>query len=427
MNDQPTLSPAGAESPDKQRKPAAADRSRRHTVQKFAAFLAHLFNGSDQDEDVVVLNYGDIFQRVTRLLEANPTYHNEVAGARYCMAEGWDEANVLTSFYFDRIIDRPLGINRGKRSSVTFDLLLSMLQRCASEAVAVACLEREESNTAAGGNVTPFDPDMRELLTNMGALLAHAAPRSGAYDDPPVLRLGGQGAELPQTLSVWQAATAAPRRIRRLEQGPVFLEFCSRVINAVETANRPSLELLNIGLCPGDWLDEVPLNQLRAIGRLIRRVLNHQEGDVRLAEVAPNVWAQAWAEEPVPKFDSVEDFLASPMAQALTGRATAVVIAGELPEDDLLEQDGEASDPEQHVLCGAEEFARLLALAREANVIEQREAAFMRALFEGEPLAALAEHPEYKDMIGKQQRKVDRFVAGLQDRLLEFAGRQHSA
>jgi hypothetical protein len=429
MNDQPTLTVVSSTSAPDGGGSTSVDGSRRHTVQKFAAFIAHLFNGSDQDSDIVVLNYGEIYQKLTRLLEVNASYRNDVAGGRYCNADAWGEANALTNFYFDRILDRPLGINRGKKSSVTFDLLVSMLQRCASEAVSCAEL-KPHLDGDGGGNVTSMDPDVRELISNVGALLARPhgdeTDATTAYDDPPTLKLNSHALPLPQTLSMWQAATAAPRRVRQLQKGPEFLGFCSKMINAVETANRPCLELLNVGLCPGDWLDEVPLNQLRAIGRLVRHVLNQSEDEVSLAEASPDMWQLAWDNEPVPRFDTVEAFLASPMAQALTGKTTAMVFENELPEDDLLEQDGEDADPESQMLSSPDEFARLLALARGAGVIDEREENVMIALFQGEDLATLSDHPEYASMIGKQQRKVERFITELQEKLLEFARRQQS-
>ncbi len=430
MTDHPTLTSVGSPPLADGGRLAQSEGGRRHTVQKFAAFIAHLFNGSDLEDEIVVLNYGEIYQKLTRLLEANPSYRDDVAGGRFCRADAWDEANALTNFYFDRILDRPLGINRGKTSSVTFDLLLAMLQRCASEAVAGAKLERRgDAADDGGGNVTSLDPDVRELSASIAALLARPADSdaSAAYDEAPTLRLQNHTAALPRTLSMWQAATSAPRRVRQLKQGPEFLGFCSKMINAVETANRPCLELLNVGLCPGDWLDEVPLNQLRAIGRLVRRVLNQSEEEVILAKASPEMWQQAWNQEQVPRFDTLEAFLASPMAQALTGKSTAKVFVNELPDDDILEQDGEDADPESQMLSSPDEFSRLLRLAREANAIDEREEQVMIALFAGEDLATLADHPEYSGMIGKQQRTVERFITELQDRLLNFARRQQPA
>ena len=428
MSDQPTLTVVDAASAKDHGGASQVEGSRRHTVQKFAAFIAHLFNGSDRNDDILVLNYGEIYQKLTRLLEVNAAYRDDVAGGRFCSTETWSEANALTNFYFDRILDRPLGINRGKTSSVTFDLLLAMLQRCASDAVADARLEPPRGGDTNGGNVTSLDPDVRELISNVGSLLAQP-PDPGlaaAYDVPPTLMMSAYSLPLPQTLSVWQAATAAPRRVKQLKQGPEFLRFCSKMINAVETANRPCLELLNIGLCPGDWLDEVPLNQLRAIGRLVRRVLNHSDDKVTLADISDDIWRAAWDEEKVPRFDTVEAFLASPVAQALTGRATSMVITGELPSDDVLEHSGGEPSPEDDVISGAEEFARMLALARDANVIDESEQKIMLALYQGETLTTLADHPEYSGMIGKQQRKVERFISELQERLLDFARRRHS-
>ncbi len=426
MNDQPTLTVVSSTDAPAESGAVPNEGRRRHTVQKFAAFVAHLFNGSDEDGEIVVLNYGDIYQKLTRLLEVNVSYRDDVAGGRYCRGEAWTEANALTNFYFDRILDRPLGINKGKASSVTFDLLLSMIQRCASEAVAGARLERQRDTS--GTAVTSLDPDVRELMSNVGGLLAgtHNPELKASHDEPPTMVLGAHAVALPRTLSLWQAATAAPRRVRQLPQGPEFLAFCSKMINAVETANRPCLELLNVGLCPGDWLDEVPLNQLRAIGRLVRHVLNQSEQEVALAQASDDMWQAAWNAEPVPRFDSVGDFLASPMAQALTGRTTANVFVSDLPEDDVLEQDGEPSDPEAQMLSSADEFTRLLSVAREANVIEEREEQVMLALYRGEDLATLSDHPEYSSMIGKQQRKVERFITDLQERLLDFSQRQQA-
>lgn len=427
MNDQPTLTIVGSTASPGEAGDGQNEGRRRHTVQKFAAFIAHLFNGSDEDADIIVLNYGDIYQKLTRLLEVKAAYRDDVAGGRYCRAEAWSEANALTNFYFDRILDRPLGINKGKTSSVTFDLLLSMMQRSASETVACAQLE-SNGGDGAGSGVTSLDPDVRELMSNLAGLLAQPCDHdlASAYADPPALSLGAHAITLPRTLSLWQAATAAPRRVRQLPQGPEFLAFCSKMINAVETANRPCLELLNVGLCPGDWLDEVPLNQLRAIGRLVRHVLNQSDEEVSLAQATEAMWQAAWTAEPVPRFDTVEDFLASPMAQALTGKTTANVFVSELPDDDILEQDGAPADPEAQMLSGADEFIRLLSVARKANVIEEREEQVMLALYRGEDLATLSEHPEYSVMIGKQQRKVERFIEELQERLLEFAQRQQA-
>ena len=426
MNDQPTLTVVGSNEAPTDAGAAWHHGRRRHTVQKFAAFVAHLFNGSDEDGGTVVLNYGDIYYKLTGLLETNASYRDDIAGGRHCRGEAWSEANALTNFYFDRILDRPLGINRGKASSVTFDLLLTMVQRCASQAVAGAQLGKHGGDS--GNIATPLDPDLRELLSNIGGLLAQ--PRNPdlnvAYDEPPTLSLGAQAVALPRTLSLWQAATAAPRRVRQLPQGPEFLAFCSKMINALETANRPCLELLNVGLCPGDWLDEVPLNQLRAIGRLVRHVLNQSDEEVTLAHAGDDMWRAAWAAEPVPRFDGVEAFLASPMAQALTGKTAANVFVGELPEDDILEQDGAPIDPEAQMLSSADEFTALLSVARKANVIEAREERVMLALYEGQDLATLADHPEYSGMIGKQQRKVERFITELQERLLDFAQRQQT-
>lgn len=394
--------------------------SRRQAVKRFGAYVAHLLNGSGSAAEVVLLNYGTLYVEILASLARNARFRTQIVGAE---AGGKEEADAAASFYFDRVLDRALGINPGKRSSVVFDLLLAGVRRSPAVGLAEARLVALTPATGdAEAAAVPFDPELREFSANVRALTArrrgasdHTRDPASAHDrhsDPPAIEARGHRIALPPALSVWDAVSTPPRRLRKLTAGPVFLGFCSKVIGAVESAHRPYLELLNLGLRPADWLDRLPVNQVRAIGALTKAA--REGSEVRTPSIER--WRQAWALHPVPHFRSVEEFLASPVGRAIVG-SSPPIRSVELEE----ELHPDAAQEDEVELCDGAEFSKLLAMAQRDRAIDALEQEVMQRLYEGESLAELCRRAEFGARIGRQRRKLEAFVEDLEQRLLAYA------
>lgn len=390
--------------------------SRRRThVQLFAARLAHILNASDAPASRVLLNYGLVYDEVIKLLARQPQIRDDVVGLPQFPEPG--DPDEAAEVYFERVVNRPLGIQPGKTSSAVFDLLAALLRRGASNAAGTAEIVVGRTGGPAADGGEPLDRWMRHIQAEIAKRHGRQPGPEDAVDAQPYLRIGAVVIGLPVRLSIWDSILVSPPLIAPIRDRERFLSFCARVINAVETANRHYFELLNLGLYPPDWLDEVSVNQARAVGRLCRRA-QAISGKPRYSDIPVADWRAAWEDEKVPRCASVEAFLESVLGRALTGPAPGRVAAvdGGMLADTAWSEDAEILD--------AAAFARMLDRCRENGVIDAYETGLMERLFEGETIETLRADPEFQRRVGKQGAKIDRFIAELTARLVDFAGAQ---
>ncbi len=153
----------------------------RDLVAQYAGHLANLLNGNDHlpaSAPTVDIRAFQLYDRVARGLSGNKRYVDGLVGL-------WaypppPDAEQAAEFYFDAVLDRPIGRRPGKPSSA--DNLRAYLQAVAVGPAAVA----------------------------------------------------GDG-----DLSTWKAMVDGPTRIRRFLEKPALFELSNRILKCLDAANRP--------------------------------------------------------------------------------------------------------------------------------------------------------------------------------------------
>ena len=312
---------------------AGALKGGRDVVAYFAGYLANLVNGNDslaEAEEIVVLKPFALYDRVRRALIANRKYSDVLVGVwAYPPPNDSEDA---ADFYFDQVLDRPIGA-------------------------------RGEGPSSADN-----------LAALIGARAIGPRPAPGK----------------PGALSTWKALVAGPAKLRRFAAKAELFELSNRILKCLDAANRPYAEVLRLGLCPKEWLvgdEAVGVNTLKASNTFLKALklqMNEQFG----RRPSQAELSAAFAAGPVPGYKDAPAFAAS-----LLGSAILTRIAGQdhtwLTSFDAIEatQGEAAAEPRDEPLMSADEAQPFLDDAVGAGIIDAQEQALLAAIMAGRSLA----------------------------------------
>ena len=402
---------------------------------RLAAHLAHLLNppqGAPAHHHAPAHLHAELTRTLAGPRMASQLLHQPA----YAWRMGPEEA---AEAYLSATLRRVLRLTGRTDRSVAHKVLLALLQRGPEAFWADAELHRLAAGAGQDGT-TPFQPKaLRGLAAALARLPAAPEPGSAAQkirardgqlwlccmplvamaDDTPA----GSGAALPQydrpnrhrlpvadEISIWDAIetavmdplTEAPRPLRELQPGPEFNAFCALFIDALRTANRPVQEVLGLGrgLCPFDWVDAVPINQLRVLRRFLA-ALPADGGDSLPA------WEAAFARHPVPGHASAQALWDAPIGRALRRVEAVVAEAAASTEDEI----------DARFRTDPEAFVRRLAQLRDAGALSAAEARVMVLLFRGAPMEEALPQAGIVHIDADDPEALMDFVADLQARI----------
>jgi len=357
---------------------------------RLAAHLAHLLNTPDAPGGAVQTSApGFLYARLTNTL-ATKTYASALLHQpSYAWRMSPEEA---AEAYFDATFLRRIALAARAQWSVTHRLFAELARRGTDAVWRDALLNpgsknSQEMEPSPASGITPLLPaSVRTVRHVLGALepSTEAEPtRPAGHRPAPVLVSGHIAINLPAAISLWDALRCAPSPWRILSDGPQFNGFCSVVIDALRTANRPVGDLLSIGhgLCPFDWLGRLSHGQLR----MIRLLLAHPAAK----DLSETGVATAFSEYPVPGFVSAASFWRSDIGLALR-HVSDPASDPDLDPTDEEQMSGEADhDPDGEglsALLDADAFAVGLSALVKTGSLSELERGLMLRLFEGEPL-----------------------------------------
>ena len=311
---------------------ASAPKGGRDIVAYFAGHLANLVNGNDSlsdDDEIVAIKPFSLYERVHRSLVSNRKYCDVLVGAwAYPPPNTPEEA---ADFYFDNVLDRPIG--------------------------------------ARGGSASSAD--------NLAALVG-----SHAIGPRAVRAAGGP-------LSTWKALMVGEPKMRRFSDKRDLFELSNRILKCLDAANRPYAEVLRLGLCPKEWLvgdDAVGVNTLKAANAFLK-ILKAEMGEFgRRPELSE--MDVAFFSAPIPGYKDAKSFSAS-----LLGSAILTRLAGQdqtfLLSFDVMEatQSEALADEPAEPLMNAEEAAPFLEGAVAAGAIDAQEMTLLASIMAGRSLA----------------------------------------
>lgn len=311
---------------------ATAPKGGRDIVAYFAGHLANLVNGNDSlsdSEEIVAIKPFSLFERVHRSLTANRKYSEVLVGAwAYPPPNNAEDA---ADFYFDNVLDRPIG--------------------------------------ARGDGPSSAD--------NLAALIG-----SHAIGPRPVRPAG--------PLSIWKALVGGAPSLRRFNDKRDLFELSNRILKCLDAANRPYAEVLRLGLCPKEWLvgdDAVGVNTLKAANAFLKVLKAEMNGEFGRRPDQGELDVAFFA-APVPGYKDAKAF-----AAGLLGSAILTRLAGQdqtfLLSFDVMEaaQSGALVDEPDEPLMNAEEAAPFLESAVAAGVIDAQEMALLASIMAGRSLA----------------------------------------
>jgi hypothetical protein len=314
---------------------ASAPKGGRDIVAYFAGHLANLVNGNDSlsdKDEIVVIKPFSLFERVHRSLISNRKYSEVLVGAwAYPPPNNAEDA---ADFYFDNVLDRPIG--------------------------------------ARGEGPSSAD--------NLAALIGSHA-------------IGPRAVRAPGPLSIWKALVGAGGNLRRFNEKRDLFELSNRILKCLDAANRPYAEVLRLGLCPKEWLvgdNAVGVNTLKAANAFLKVLKAEMRGDFGRRPDAREL-ETAFAAAPIPGYKDAKAFAAS-----LLGAAILTRLAGQdqtfLVSFDAMEatQGGAAAEAAaDDPLMSTEEATPFLEGAVAAGAIDAQEMALLAAIMAGRSLAEL--------------------------------------
>jgi hypothetical protein len=163
-----------------------------------------------------------------------------------------------------------------------------------------------------------------------------------------------------RSLSIWKALMGGEPKMRRFLDKRDLFELSNRILKCLDAANRPYAEVLRLGLCPKEWLvgdDAVGVNTLKAANAFLKIAESRDERrfgrrpDAKELEVA-------FFSAPIPGYKDAKAFAAS-----LLGSAILTRLAGQdqtfLLSFDVMEatQSEALADEADEPLMNAEEAA----------------------------------------------------------------------
>jgi hypothetical protein len=312
--------------------PANASKGGRDIVAYFAGHLANLINGNDSlndSEEIVAIKPFSLYERVHRSLVSNRKYSDVLVGAwAYPPPNNTEDA---ADFYFDHVLDRPIG-SRGEGPS---------------------------------------------SADNLAALIGSRA-------------IGPRAVRAAGALSIWKALMGGEPKMRRFNEKRDLFELSNRILKCLDAANRPYAEVLRLGLCPKEWLtgeDAVGVNTLKSANAFLKNLkveMNEEFGrrpDQRELEAA-------FKAAPIPGFKDVKLFVAGLLGSAILTRLAGQDQTFLLSFDVMEATRGEplADEPDEP-LMNAEEAAPFLQGAVEAGAIDAQEMTLLASIMAGRSLA----------------------------------------
>lgn len=345
---------------------ASPNKSGRDLVAYFAGHLANLFNGNDHlpdDVTIVEIQAFQLYDRVRRLLVSNRKYSESLVGVwAYPPPNDTEDA---ADFYFDSVLDRPIGRR---------------------------------------GDAPSSSDNLRSLVA------ARAVGPSAVVDQAD--------------LSTWKALVAGPPRFRRFAERSEVFELSNRILKCLDAANRGYAEVLRLGLCPREWLTgdlAVPLNSLKAANGFLKALKSEMQRDFGRRPTAEEL-ARAWASAPVPGHPDADAFSLTPFGSAILWRLagqdhTALVPFGDV-ETWIEGQPAEEDAP----LMSADEASPILRAALAAGVLAADEMALLAGILAGRPLAdAMGSDLGLRRRLKTQfANDLDAYVADLSSRVADF-------
>jgi hypothetical protein len=349
----------------------AGGKGGRDLVAQYAGHLANLLNGNDHlppSAPTVEIRAFALYERVARGLSANRRYVDGLVGL-------WaypppPDAEQAADFYFDAVLDRPIGRRPGKPSSA--DNLRTYIQAAAAGPAAV-----------------------------------------GAGDGD---------------LSTWKAMVGGPPRIRRFLEKAALFELSNRILKCLDAANRPYAEVLRLGLCPRDWLagdEEVGVNTLKSANAFLKALRSAMSDEVGRRPTAEEL-AAAFAAAPVPGYSDAAAFAAAPLGSAILTRVAGQDITRLVSFGDVEAFVSEIEDEDDEALVTPDEALPLLERAVRAGAVAADEKTLLAAILEGRPLA-----DAMKSDLGLRRRlKTDydgdlaAYVSDLSQRVAAFVRRE---
>ena len=389
-----------------------------------AAYLADLLNPPATTADAEVLRPGFLYAMTTGFLARRYMANGLLYQPAYAWRMGPEEA---AEAYVRATLERVLRLTGRTGHSVAHLLLLALVQRGPEDFWPATELQRRHnSDSADADGVAAFVPRAFSALAKaLSQLPKRPEPGSAALkiksrDGALWLSciLAPTGSQQPTRLEVadeislwtaidigvWDPQASRPRRLRELAPGPEFNAFCAVLINALRTANRPVQEVLGLGrgLCPFDWVAEIPINQLRVMRKFLG-ALPAKGGDTIVA------WEAAFAQHPVPGHATAQVLWESPIGQALR--------RVEAPIDAAFGDEGDDDDVTASFIDDPAAFDDALQKISDAADLSPAELRFLRLLYLGVPIADALDRTGLSSAIADTETGLADFVCDLQARI----------
>lgn len=402
---------------------------------RLAAHLAHLLNppqAAPAHQRVPAYIHAELSRTLAGPRMASQLLHQPA----YAWRMGPEES---AEAYLSVTLHRVLRLTGRTDRSVAHKVLLALLQRGPEAFWANAELHRMPAEAEHIGT-TPFQPAaLRGVAAALARLPAQPDPGSAAQKIRArdgilwlccLLELqqaesapATPGAEIGRPdmptshklavadeISIWTAIetaildplTETPRPLRELQPGHEFNAFCALFIDALRTANRPVQEVLGLGrgLCPFDWVDVVPINQLRVLRRFLA-ALPVEGGDSLPA------WEATFARHPVPGHASAQALWDAPIGRALRRVEAEVAKVAPSVEEEIDARFNASTDA----------FVRRLGQLRDAGALSPAEARAMVLMFHGAPMEEALPQAGITDIATDDPDALQDFVADLLGRI----------
>ena len=342
---------------------AGGAKGGRDLVAQYAGHLANLLNGNDhlpETAPIVEIRAFGLYEKVQRGLSMNRRYVDGLVGL-------WaypppPDAESAADFYFDAVLDRPIGRRPGKPSSAD----------------------------------------------NLRAYLARQAAGPAAVTETT-------------DLSTWKAMTGGPGRIRRFLDKPALFELSNLILKCLDAANRPYAEVLRLGLCPREWLtgdEEVGVNTLKSANSFLKALRVAMKEEVGRRPTAEEL-ETAFAAAPVPGSASGAEFGRTALGTAILTRVAGQDITRFVAFEDVEAVIGAMETDDEDVdLIAADEALPLIDRAVAAGAIEPDERALLAAILNGRPLAEAM-----RSDLGLRRRLKTRFDGDLSAYVTDLSAR----
>src|SRR5262249_11421475 len=331
--------------------------------------------------------------------------------------------------YVDNVLKRRLHLARDEPAHKGHALFLALCRRGVDPAWPKADLARTRSASAAGTPGAPAElAGVRERLARVSPEISDGNPAKStrAASGPLCLRVGGAATEVAEELSMWDAMTCAPTRLKPLARGSAFNAFCSIMIKTLEAANARYGTLIALGLSPRDR-EDLSVNTAKKLSAFLGAArasvarrdhaddLDHTERD-RGEDTLAN-WERAWEQRQVPGYDSARELWHSRLGHAL--RHSQVPVAVDIDDESTVD-----TDRHDEKVLDPMTFETMVERARAAGVLSPYDAWLVRELSKGETVATLVAAPETRREFKKanvSKKMLEDHMGRLGERTRAFA------